>query len=69
MAHTCIVRLHLAHLSETSSPYLFHGRGPAGHLATRQYARLLGEWLAIIGLDACFYGTHSLRRTKATLNL
>ena len=24
-------------------------------------------WLAMIGLDPCFYGTHSLRRTKATL--
>jgi integrase len=47
--------------------YLFTGRGPAGHLTTRQYARLLAEWLAMIGLDPCFYGTHSLRRTKATL--
>src|SRR5262249_5817002 len=27
----------------------------------------LGKWLTMIGLDACFYGTHSLRRTKATL--
>ena len=24
-------------------------------------------WLTMIGLDACIYGTHSLRRTKATL--
>ena len=23
-------------------------------------------WLTMIGLDACIYGTHSLRRTKAT---
>jgi integrase len=37
-----------------------------GHLTTRQYARLLGEWLAMIGLAPCLYGTHSLRRTKAT---
>ena len=50
-----------------SGQYLFPGRGSAGHLTTRQYARLLGEWLAMIGLDPCFYGTHSLRRTKATL--
>ena len=50
-----------------SGPYLFPGRGLAGHLTTRQYARLLAEWLAMIGLDPCFYGTHSLRRTKATL--
>jgi integrase len=50
-----------------SSPYLFPGCGPAGHLSTRQYARLLAEWLAMIGLDPCLYGTHSLRRTKPTL--
>ena len=52
---------------EGPSPYLFSGRGRAGHLTTRQYARLLAEWLAMIGLDPRFYGTHSLRRTKATL--
>jgi integrase len=51
----------------TSNPYVFPGRGSAGHLTTRQYARLLAGWLAMIGLDPCFYGTHSLRRTKATL--
>ena len=50
-----------------SDAYLFPGGGAAGHLTTRQYARLLGEWLTMIGLDPCFYGTHSLRRTKATL--
>ena len=36
-------------------------------LSTRQYARLLSDWLASIGLDPCLFGTHSLRRTKATL--
>jgi integrase len=36
-------------------------------LTTRQYARLLTEWLAMIGLDPSLFGTHSLRRTKATL--
>ena len=58
---------HLSHRSEASSPYLFPGHGPADHLTTRQYAGLLGNWLMIIGLDARFDGTHSLRRTKATL--
>ena len=58
---------HLSHRSEASGPYLFPGRGPAGHLTARQYARLLGKWLTMIGLDASFYGMHSLRRTKATL--
>jgi integrase len=36
-------------------------------MSTRQYARLLSEWIAGIGLDAKLFGTHSLRRTKATL--
>ena len=52
---------------EGLSPYPFSGRGPAGHLTTRQHATLLVEWLAMIGLDPCLYGTHSLRTTKATL--
>jgi len=48
--------------------WLFAGRGdPERHLTTRQYARLLGDWLASVGLDPTLYGTHSLRRTKATL--
>lgn len=37
------------------------------HLGTRQYARLLGQWVTDIGLDPTDYGTHSMRRTKATL--
>jgi len=36
-------------------------------MTTRQYARLVSEWIASIGLDALKFGTHSLRRTKATL--
>lgn len=48
--------------------YLFTGRrGPERSLTTRQYARLLSGWLASIGLDPHLFGTHSLRRTKATL--
>lgn len=37
------------------------------HLSTRQYARLLDEWVSAIGLRPRDYGTHSLRRTKAAL--
>ena len=58
---------HLSQRRETPSSFLFPGRGSAEQLSTRQYARLLAGWLAMIGLDPCFYGTHSLRRTKATL--
>lgn len=48
--------------------YLFPSRRfPGRPLTTRQYARLVFGWIAGIGLDASFYGTHSLRRTKATL--
>jgi len=36
-------------------------------MTTRQYGRLLSEWVASIGLDPKLFGTHSLRRTKATL--
>jgi integrase len=34
---------------------------------TRQYARLVSEWIGSVGLDPRLFGTHSLRRTKATL--
>jgi integrase len=48
--------------------FLFSGRRrPMGHLTTRQYARLLSEWLTDVGLDPQQFGTYSLRRTKATL--
>jgi integrase len=48
--------------------FLFSGRRrPIGSLTTRQYARLLSEWLVDVGLDPQQFGTHSLRRTKATL--
>jgi len=46
---------------------LFCGRRAGRRLTTRQYARLLSEWIASIGLDPSLYGTYSLRRTKATL--
>lgn len=50
------------------SDYLFPGRRDRNtHLTTRQYARLVSQWISSIGLDASLYGTHSLRRTKATL--
>ena len=48
--------------------FLFIGRrGRERSLTTRQYARLVSEWIASIGLDPSLFGTHSLRRTKATL--
>ncbi len=48
--------------------FIFTGRRGDEHcLTARQYARLLSEWIAGIGLDASQFGTHSIRRTKATL--
>jgi len=48
--------------------FLFSGRGDHNRcMTTRQYARLVSSWVATIGLDPHFFGTHSLRRTKATL--
>jgi integrase len=51
-----------------SGEFLFMSRRHKGRcMTTRQYARLVSEWIAGIGLDAKLFGTHSLRRTKATL--
>jgi integrase len=48
--------------------YLFPSRLVSQpHLSTRQYARILHGWVTAIGLDPTAYGTHSMRRTKATL--
>ena len=37
------------------------------HLSTRQYARIVDRWIHDIGLDPGAYGTHTMRRTKASL--
>lgn len=48
--------------------YLLFPRNKRGEpMSTRQYARLLASWLSAIGLDPSMFGTHSLRRTKASL--
>ena len=45
--------------------FLFDGRrGTAVTMSTRQYARLVSDWIASIGLDPYRFGTHSLRRTQ-----
>jgi integrase len=41
--------------------------GQGWHLSTRQYARLVCDWVGLAGPDPALFGTHSLRRTKATL--
>ena len=48
--------------------YLFPSRvHSCPHLSTRQYARIVNQWVESIGLDPHKYGTHSLRRTKVAL--
>ena len=52
----------------SQAQYLFPSRVSAVlHLSTRQYARIVSRWVKSIGLDSAAYGTHSMRRTKATL--
>lgn len=49
--------------SEFLWPGRFHGRL---HISTRQYARLVRDWVKSIGLETSAYGTHSMRRTKVS---
>jgi integrase len=59
---------YLAAARKKPGEFIFGGRrGRDRPITTRQYARLVGQWIAGIGLDPRFFGTHSLRRTKATL--
>jgi integrase len=48
------------------SGFLFPSRQQdSPHLSTRQYARIVDNWIKRAGLDSAAYGTHSMRRTKA----
>jgi len=52
----------------TVDDYVFPSRVDHNwHLSTRQYARLVDEWVTGVGLMRSEYGTHSLRRTKASI--
>ena len=52
----------------STSDFVFPSRvDHANHMSTRQYARLLYEWVTSIGLRRTEYGTHSLSRTKAAM--
>ena len=56
------------HAGLVGMDYLFPSRiRKSQHLSTRQYSRMVSSWVAAIGLDPTSYGTHSMRRTKATL--
>ena len=58
----------LEHRRGALEDYAFPSRTDhARHISTRQYARLVDEWVTGIGLRREDYGTHSLRRTKASI--
>ena len=62
------VDVHIKATGKKPGQFLFAGRrGSDQAITTRQYARLVSRWISGIGLDPSFFGTHSLRRTKATL--
>lgn len=51
-----------------SDECLFPSRIAASpHVSTRQYARIVHQWVEAAGLDSSAYGAHSMRRMKATL--
>ncbi|MDW3094544.1 MAG: tyrosine-type recombinase/integrase [Gammaproteobacteria bacterium] len=56
------------HAKLTHECYVFPSRiNKRSHLSTRLYSRLVDQWIHSIGLNPMIYGTHSLRRTKASL--
>ena len=58
----------IAHAQLKSEQHLFPSRiHKSPHISTRQYAKIVGQWVASIGLDRTAYGTHTMRRTKAAL--
>ena len=60
-SHRSMARIPLMVGSEHLWPGRFHERR---HISTRQYARLVRDWVTSIGLEPSAYGTHSMRRTK-----
>lgn len=57
----------LEHLPTGGSGYLFPGRSKQRpHISTRQYSRIVHTWVESIGLETTMYGTHTMRRTKAS---
>lgn len=58
----------VSHAGVHYSDYLFPSRIDKNkHISTRQYARIVKRWISSIGLDPNEYGTHTMRRTKASL--
>jgi site-specific recombinase XerD len=59
---------HIKRMCLRATDYLFQSRKDrANHLSTRQYHRIVKDWITSIDLDPSLYSTHSLRRTKPSL--
>lgn len=62
------VQAWIAHANLKASDFLFRSRVvESPHLSTRQYARIVHRWVEDAGLESGSYGTHTMRRTKASL--
>ena len=62
------IKAHLRTCDAEPGSYLFPSQRSKGQpLSTRHYCRLVKDWVSSVGLDSSFYGSHSLRRTKASL--
>lgn len=57
----------ISYANLNNDDYIFKSRVRHSlHLSTRQYARIVDSWVSAIGLNPEDYGTHTLRRTKAS---
>lgn len=62
------VQAWITHANLSPSDYIFPSRvADSPHLSTRQYARIVHRWVEDAGLESGSYGTHTMRRTKASL--
>lgn len=62
------VQAWIKHANLSPSDYIFPSRvADSPHLSTRQYARIVHSWVEDAGLESGSYGTHTMRRTKASL--
>ena len=56
------------HARLRGSDFIFPSRlRGSPHLSTRQHSRIVHRWVREIGLNSTSYGTHTMRRTKASL--
>jgi hypothetical protein len=64
------VDAHIKAAGKKPGQFLFVGhRGPDRAISTRQYARLVSQWVAGIGLDPSVFGTHSLTANESDPHL